>query len=465
MIQTDFLNIDNCHNYPEFVRELDGHPQATRIASDLVEDQATVIQTVQNLFQSCVKNKFSPEKGPLIEAKWDLIWEQACANCGENSRDASLFLQTEKVKKLTAELNTILEGVETEGVYPYENADLVPGEPIKNAFKYLLHSISLTREIANLSTARLALFPNEEQQGALIDEIRSLFRKLFEMVRGSPNDPVLELLIGHLINIYAFLSCSQNGELIEIPRKIDDVWQLVEFRLERIPLNSDWLGEVIEAFGLTPTQRRDADPLLAFKGTRGTLSRLTDFNPCLGVGELLYWLGKDKIDTWLHDNVQAGRRAQIYGMSLGGAMAYHTAAHHPDLVEIHAYAPPGVLARNLGDAEIRGEIFMDPNDYVSRIGTHPVGPKMVKVIRGTPLNPALSHVRLYGGEETLLLHVNPTMENQRTSRTVLTILHQIISIPFCLLYTLACLVQGIFNQIAKLIPASPESRGLTLQET
>lgn len=121
---------------------------------------------------------------------------------------------------------------------------------------------------------------------------------------------------------------------------------------------------------------------------------------------------------------------EVIGKSLGGSMAYHTAAHYPQHVEIRAYMPAGLHARNFTLPEgqqIRGKIYMADSDIVSMLGQHPEGTELYRVVRSETPNAWLAHMRCFGGEETLLLRVNAVWENQRTIRTVLGILHAIFS--------------------------------------
>jgi hypothetical protein len=97
---------------------------------------------------------------------------------------------------------------------------------------------------------------------------------------------------------------------------------------------------------------------------------------------------------------------------------------------------------------------MDPKDWVSLQGQIPEGPRLIKVIRGSGTNFPLSHLKLYGGEETLLLRVNTAYENARWSRRILTFIHDLFSIPLGLLIGVVILIQAVCHQITNLFMVS-----------
>ncbi len=402
----------------------------------------TKIQGVEPCLKAYLQNQFaSPEQRALIDRHWPAILDQACTNLGEDSADSGLFSHAKKVQALLKELDQIIVGIETHGIFPYSSTQTEQNQEFRNIIKYLLHNIDLDGKIVNRRMLEVLSGKSPEQQSSIVSELQTILLSLFDLieVEGRQDDPIIEMLIGQilclmgqLVGKYAIGGVPSNN-LITIPRKIDGSWKLVDYELELIPLNPAWIGEVIEAIGLTPLDPL-ASPILLYRGTKDALSFLSDATPALGVGELLYWTGRAKIEAWIERAIKEfpNRKIQVFGVSLGGALAYHTAVHYPEHVEIHAYVPPGVHARNLTLPEgvhIQGKIFIAQNDFVSMIGKHPEGPELIKVIRGKTPNFVLSHMRCFGGEETLLLRVNTHWENRKRVRKTVSTLHAIAS-PF-----------------------------------
>jgi hypothetical protein len=248
------------------------------------------------------------------------------------------------------------------------------------------------------------------------------------------------MLVGEALSLYAFMGFPLQGEEIRAPVKVEDKWKQVLYTVNLIPLIPWWLGESIPAIALEASEP-GMPPLLLFRATRGTLSWLVDFTPGFSAGRALYYLGKDNIRAWIQNVATLDNPVQIFGMSLGGALAYYTAEEFPNLCEIHAFAPPGACVQQ--ECSIKGTIYFDPNDPVSLLGSHPVSDnlQMIKVIRENS-----SHMRLFGGESTLLLRVNTVFENQKLLRTLLSVLHQIAAVPLFLMLSVVVAINALIRK-------------------
>ncbi len=209
------------------------------------------------------------------------------------------------------------------------------------------------------------------------------------------------------------------------------------------------MGEESQAVTWVP-ENEEAPPLLVYKGSRGVVSWFTDFTPCLGVGEWLYNNGREKIDQFFTDFGKGRHKVHVYGISLGSALSYRTAQNYPDRVQLHAYAPPGV--EDAEESNVQGSSFMDPNDLVSLTGQFPHGNKhrLVKVIRTDTTCFPLTHARVYGGDETLLLRVNIVYENARRARQIMNFVHDLFAFPIALVLGTIILLHGAYHLISQL---------------
>jgi hypothetical protein len=407
------------------------------------KEEVRISKKVKGFLRDYLCKQFDDEKNKVIRAHWPAILRQAFFNIGERSWNAQALFKTETLRKVFKELNEVIIGIEVKGLRFYGEPEMVDGEDSKNIIKYLLHDIALEKRHITWENFR-KLFRRQDPK--LLEDLRSEFQNVFSLLYdrvkndSEHEDLVVEMLLGNLLSFYAFTD-PKEGEKVFVPQKSEKGWVLVEYQVELIELTPEWMGEPITAIGLKP--KTSANSLLLFQGTplpgakAAHLAELTDFTPGCSLGKLVYHFGKDKIADWLNISVQeSSKNVKIYGQSLGGALAYHTAKSHPDLVEISGYAPPGLLSwkSNAGgkkqEAAVNGKVFCHANDIVYLLGAHPESATLIKVITEKRRNPYLAHLRSYGCEKVLLLKVNNVRENRRPIRKVMTFLHQFYSVPF-----------------------------------
>ena len=384
------------------------------------------------------------ETKALLERNWQKILSQACTNAELDAHDQSTYSSPSKVEKLQKELFEVIAGVEPIGISPYTSKELIRGEDIKNAIKYLLLDIDLNSTILNKKIFK-AIFIKKDH--AYLQKARSefqmiLFRILEKIQTDEYNEEIVSMLIGHLLSIYCYTDPA-HGQVLSVPQKIDGSWQAVDCFLEKIQLTPNYLGSPISAFGLKPATNKGTAFLL-FRGTTypqddGFLNTIiADFKPFHSVGGSLYEKHvKDKIIPWVEEaNRRYNTKVKLFGLSLGAAISYHLGLDKPDLVDIYGYVPPGLLSRRIKKQQqpLSGRFYCHENDFVHLLGKHPNGLDFYKVITSSKRNKFTAHNRCYGTEDTILLKVNLEAENKRSIRIKLEIAHQIFSafvyIPF-----------------------------------
>jgi pimeloyl-ACP methyl ester carboxylesterase len=169
---------------------------------------------------------------------------------------------------------------------------------------------------------------------------------------------------------------------------------------------------------------------------------LADFTPGMSVGHAPYKEGREKIAEWLQDK----KDVQLYGASLGGAIALHVAINHRDRVgRVQAYNPPGFYPWDWkGGSLPQIDIYSQQNDLVSTMGFFPESDEVniYRVIGSRSEGLFKAHMRAYTGcEKVTFLKSSAQYENSRWDRKILTALHILLSailvfLPVYLIYQL-----------------------------
>ncbi len=166
-----------------------------------------------------------------------------------------------------------------------------------------------------------------------------------------------------------------------------------------------WHG--MPAFGLIPKNNPEAPPLLIYRGTefsfRGWGSILSDLD-FKGPGFSAFRKAQPKIHAWLE---KTGKKTQVLGFSLGGALAAYTLLFEKDLLSSAiAFNMPGLslknyeLWRTLKDSPPFIS-YVTQGDFVAKIG-HTIGDLRI-CSTGTPMKPLTAHTTLISFEPTFYL--------------------------------------------------------------
>lgn len=476
MNKINYINIDNINSYNALYEAIVQTPKGYEIGSESFKNKSTspfqrfyflenrrnrneIATKIGALFKEHLLSRYAlPEEKAMIERHWQTILNQAVTNIGEEVEDPSLYLQRDKVMALMEELSVVIADIEPKGILA-EESEQIEGEEIKNLVRYFLHDSVLDKQVLNKNNLRRILKGfSKADLSAMRKEICAVLHKIAAQLSLQPDKSslILKMFIGHALALYA-ITDPVDGETIQVPQQVDGNWKMISYRVQAIRLTSEWIHQEVEALGLVPLNAT-ASPILLFKGTalpgaKGHASTiLTDFTPFNSVGQTLYSSGRRAIREWIDDNYKDKKKIQVYGLSLGGSMAYQCGLEHPEKVEIHAYVAPGFLSDKISskDTLLEGESFLCPTDIVGNLGKHPSGPQIYKVISREKRNPLTAHLRAFGGEETLLLRVNTVWENVRKIRVFLNVLHQVFSVLFFPILALGIIIQCICEKIQEL---------------
>lgn len=265
--------------------------------------------------------------------------------------------------------------------------------------------------------------------------------------KNSQEEIVWRAFLGNIIALMPFCYPT-NGDKLSIPILENGICRKVTYEIEVISLPFSKLSSPMIALGLTSKEDPKAPPMLSFIGTTFpagsgfTTTLLADFTPANSVGQIIYKLNKKKITNWLANK----NNIHLFGMSLGGAMAFHTLRNNHQIARLDVYSPPGLYKSNwkkgIGTScDIH--IYCQPGDFVPKMGTWPTGRNVSLYTvyphqKGVSEDPISSHARAFTGcKKITMIKEDPKEENKSFVRYLLTKLHQFLG-PIAVFIPVSC---------------------------
>lgn len=314
-----------------------------------------------------------------------------------------------------------------------------PNLQVHQIVQYLLGKGALSSEWINLKNTRGVLIQKDPALlRALTEEFRVILNGCAEQLPlpGTKEEVLFKAFVGNILALLPYCY-PEEGDSFSIPQKIDGEWKKVLYKVDRkIELTPKWLSSPIAAYGLVA---EEGPPLLTFLGTtypagEGFIATLfSDVTPGLSVGHAPYLSGKEKIKEWF----QGKEGIHLYGISLGGALAFHVLRNHKEKIGgVDVYNPPGLYPWNWKETYCEGpeiNIYTQENDLVGLLGAFPCGDKVTlyRVITEKKENSFKAHMRVYtGGSTVAIFEASPEVENSRFSRKLLTALHFLFGVVF-----------------------------------
>lgn len=257
---------------------------------------------------------------------------------------------------------------------------------------------------------------------------------------GKEHQRLAEILIGNILALIPFAE-PVKGSVLSLPQKIHGQWQQVNYTVDVLPLNPDWLGGTMPAFGLTPQEPapEGAQRLLLFRGTShptgsGFLcTLLADSIPGHSVGEFIYnRFSKDTVAAWINAEKDDSKKIKIYGMSLGGALAWHVQQHHPEKVEeVNIYGSPTPFDRNKKcsfEEQPVVNAYVNEGDPIPYAGMGPPSHwnmYMLFVAASRPF--ILAHAALYSAfSDVVVMKIDPQTDRRSIIRKIINVVHHIL---------------------------------------
>lgn len=370
----------------------------------------------------------SSEKKAFLQAKWEHIRNLATQNAGYGIWGSHLLkLRDEQKRHLQSKFKETIRSIE-EGHLHLEES-FIQQHPDLIALRFLIDPThEVFKQLFTEETAKALFWEYDE---SLVAQHRAHFREVFKFLYQHPiwqkrDLLVSEMLVGNLIALLPYFDF-EDGAKLQLLRCIDGVWKLVTYKLTHIPL----VQGNIAAYGLEPVEEPQAFPILVFRGTpypaaAGFLEAIwSDLHPVKSIGEEIFQKGKVSLDQWMEGRA----KVDCYGLSLGGALAYHAGHAYGSRIQVHAYASPGLIPMKGGLKEIHGRVFFHLKDLIRSIGYHPESDhfEIYAVVTDTHLNFITAHAHPAGLGPTLVLKVDPRHENHAWSRYLANILKLVVS--------------------------------------
>ena len=252
----------------------------------------------------------------------------------------------------------------------------------------------------------------------------------------------MEIIVGELLSLFPFFR-PQEGEVLQVPVRIDGKWVLIDYEVNRLELTPEHLGSPLVAYGLKP-QNKKAPPLILFKGTTYptdegfTLSLLVDINPGAAVGSFGFQKGKGKIESWLDENT-TDQKAVVYGKSLGGALSWQAGINfHEKIAKVMTYGSPGFLKKDLrkleeipDNSKPEFHFFCQKNDLIPFVGEYArKGVNYYQIIGRHTRKGGIAHADMFSAHEKSIVIPLPPSEMESKYRYVLNLLRNLISFVF-----------------------------------
>jgi len=261
-----------------------------------------------------------------------------------------------------------------------------------------------------------------------------------------------EILINNILSYYAFTEPLQN-ESLRVPTKVDGEWKMIEYRVDKIRLTSPVFSDPYYAYGLVPQHpNQNAGSKILYMGTNRTptangsrYSKFVDVIPGQSVGELLYRIGRNKIESWINEQyLYTKKKVTAIGTSMGGSVSLITHIENPDKVNSVAFNPPALLPHmsRVYKKRLNGKkpaqdaikIYTQKLDFVPYLGVwFPENALMYRFTANKNFTPNKfnSHVKSYiAMDPSSIKRIFPAEKNGGFRRWAYTIVWQMVCVPF-----------------------------------
>jgi len=405
-----------------------------------VQNEAAPLESLDSLFKETVlsQHTYTSRQRSLLESKWEQIRHLGCQNAGLDSWGAHFSsIDVRQVERVHQAFCRVVAAVEAEPLMPFPEVRTPLQEKMRRFFEDVevpsISWISLSfREISALYLAH-----DSELMRELHNEIHMMFARILEQIQAGNHElKSIELVVAHLIGMIPFFT-PPDGFEAELLQRIGNDWRLVRYRFSRVELPTPIPTSPMVAYGLIPIDDEQAPPLFLFHGTPpptisgALLSYMADYTPFFNVGDLIYDPAKEVISQWIGAQNQT---VHVYGISLGGSLAYHVGRDFGDRVYLHTCVPPGFFW-TAGTETIHGETFCHEKDPISLLAFHPESPdfEFYRTFTERPRSVLTAHARASGGfVPTVIVRVEVSHENARFARKAMILLHQLCAIPLTL---------------------------------
>lgn len=341
---------------------------------------------------------------------------------------------------------------------------LIKGDDARNLVKFLLMDAPWDARYLS-SRALLALKWKKDRafQNEVICELQLVGEILYNMYRAGTTSEeqkkIIELTLDHLLTLYPFFEPDE-GRIINHPRLVDGVIQMISYRIQCLQLTPDWLGAPVFAYGFIPFS--DTIPsILNFMGTPPyttsgcRIAMWADFIPFMSAGEVIYQMGEKVIQNFIDERwVATGLPVDATGFSLGAGLSMQAAIHNIGKVNAIALNPPLFLDNldEICNENVKKEgiypnirILAHKNDPIIVSGKIPLGATVNRVFPDEEQQDSyIAHLKLLdGGKNIVVIKSCREQENNSESRKIWTLVYKLVCFPFFMISSIALIISGI----------------------
>lgn len=386
------------------------------------------LEQLSDYLLKIASERFSSTQVVLLKSKWPQVRQIVSQNAGYRSWGSHLLkLEAPQLDRLRHTLEATIQSIEG------TNLDFIhtfiEKHPDLCGLRFLLDPTFKLNNIPINRESAIALF--FEYNPELVAQHRSQFQELFKFLSSHPDwlkrDAVVaQMLVGNLIALLPYFDFEE-GSSLSLLKFVEGEWKLISYQVVHVPL----MGNKIIAYGLEPQGETAATPILIFRGTPYPTASgffdavLSDLNPAKSIGEDIFEHGKPQLDRWMSGK----SKVECYGVSLGGALAYHAGEAYGTQVEVHAYGAPGLVPMKGGMRQIHGKVFFHQQDLVKLIGFHPESNhfEVYAILTEHDVDFVLAHARPPGIGPTLVLKIDSQHENRTLLRYIFNVLKIFVS--------------------------------------
>lgn len=401
--------------------------------------------------QSRIESRWG--KHAMSELQIQAVVKRALQYVKANTHDSYAKIKTNLLSGEHTRLHQAVDHLIKSGITPWKHK-LAPSTPLESLIiSHIKGNPTPLKDLfANKPLLKsFFLSPDPKLMREVRDVVQTIYRDIWRSIQENPPESKMEhfhyeLLIGDLAAFFAYQNAVQD-EILELPVRVNGIWQMASYQIDKILLTPPCLGSPVVAFGFRP-KTKGAPPLLLFKGTTrpaddgSFLSFLTDINPGGSVGAYAFQFGKKQIQKWLKENTSK-QKAITFGTSLGGAHAWRCSLHFPDMIqEAKAYCPPGFSLADLTrlkniqklSSKPKIRMFCQYNDAAPYVDFPSLkGVKYYEVLGENIKNGIGAHTALYSLQNrSTILRMDPQVIRSPWKRAALTIARIAVTV-FCFL--------------------------------
>ena len=248
-----------------------------------------VTDKMYSLVKARVKDHIVEKRGGQVnpdECQIDCIAQQLLCECGVRYRDLNKTDAIEKIfKKIEQNIIEFFESQPTQkGTKTFPDSSMRGQAAMLLAY---LMGAPFDTKMINWQLIKAIFFQENNQfknafKATRADTLQDICLLINTGEVAPEQQRIYEILIGNILALIPFAEPEHDSE-IRLPQKINGQWQLIDYKVEVLNLNPEWLGGSMPAVGLTPIAPapEGAQRVLLFRGTSQPTGSVAFYVLCL----------------------------------------------------------------------------------------------------------------------------------------------------------------------------------------